>query len=431
MNAAPHTLLVLDPGHFHAALSLRKRHPRLADDVFVYARDGPDLDRFVRLVESFNGRAEEPTRWKLHVYRGADCLERSIDERRVDVAIVAGRNDGKMAAIHRLHAAGLHVLGDKPWVIDAEQLPLLRDTLASAPHALDIMTERHEVATRVQRALARTPDVFGAPRRDAQAPAIEIESVHHLYKLVNGAPLVRPAWYFDTAVQGEGITDVTTHLADLAQWLLQDETPFDYARDVELLEARQWPTEVPRAAFERISGLADFPAEIRQHVERDVLHYRCNGSIAYRLRGVPVRIDAIWALAIPPGGGDTHRAVLRGTLASIVVEQGPATGFLTEVTLHPVQMSPGYAATLARAVASLQDAFPGLAAVPHGESFRIAIPERLRTTHEEHFALVLDGFLAAVDSARVPARWRPDLETKYTLLARARQLSAGTGRALS
>ena len=38
-----HTLLFLDPGHFHAALALRAANPRVADEIVVYAPDGPDL----------------------------------------------------------------------------------------------------------------------------------------------------------------------------------------------------------------------------------------------------------------------------------------------------------------------------------------------------------------------------------------------------
>ena len=44
------------------------------------------------------------------------------------------------------------------------------------------------------------------------------ESVHYFSKLVSGAPLKRPAWFFDTAQQGEGLVDITTHLVDLVQW---------------------------------------------------------------------------------------------------------------------------------------------------------------------------------------------------------------------
>ena len=127
-----------------------------------------------------------------------------------------------MASIHRLHADGFFVLGDKPWLIDPGQIGMLKDAATTPPLAMDIMTERHEVATRLQLALATQPRVFGRLRDDGGRPAISIESVHHLYKIVNGAPLVRPSWVFDVAIQGEGITDVTTHLVDLAQWFAGD-----------------------------------------------------------------------------------------------------------------------------------------------------------------------------------------------------------------
>jgi len=69
-------------------------------------------------------------------------------------------------------------------------------------------------------------------------PAIVMKSVHHLYKIVNQQPLVRPAWFFDIAAQGEGITDVTTHLVDLAQWMTGGGNPFDYDKDVAPAQAR-------------------------------------------------------------------------------------------------------------------------------------------------------------------------------------------------
>ncbi|MGH8694116.1 MAG: hypothetical protein ACREVM_07810, partial [Burkholderiales bacterium] len=125
MAADKHTLVVLDPGHFHAALTLRQRHPRLSDDVHIYATDGPDLENFLRMVRSFNQRADEPTRWKLHVYCGNDPLQRLRSERRGDIVIIAGKNHSKMASIHRLHADGFFVLGDKPWLIDPGQMGML------------------------------------------------------------------------------------------------------------------------------------------------------------------------------------------------------------------------------------------------------------------------------------------------------------------
>src|SRR5262252_6817483 len=106
VSADKHTVLVLNPGHFHAALTLRRTHPRLSDDVYVYAEDGPDVDNFLRMVETFNRRAEAPTHWKLHVYRGAGFLDRLRAERHGDVVIMAGKNHERMATIRLLHADG-------------------------------------------------------------------------------------------------------------------------------------------------------------------------------------------------------------------------------------------------------------------------------------------------------------------------------------
>jgi predicted dehydrogenase len=423
LSTGKHTLVVLNPGHFHAALTLRKRHARLDDDVHVYAEDGADLESFLRLVQSFNTRAGEPTGWNVHVHRGPDFLERLSRERPGEVVVYTGKNDAKMRAIHRLHAEGFCVLGDKPWLIDAADLPLLRETVAGPPLAIDIMTERHEITTRVQKALAASPEVFGGFRADGSEPAIQLESVHHLYKLVNQRPLVRPAWYFDVAIQGEGITDVTTHLVDLTQWMTGAGKPFDYAGDIELVAARQWPTAVARDMFERITGLDDFPAAVRGAVSGDTLQYLCNAQIDYRLRGLPMRVLSIWNLAIPEGGGDTHCATLRGTQADLVVDQGPETGFATRLSVHPRSPGQAYAGTLAQAVAVLQPQFPGLAVETDGDIYRIAIPQALRTTHEEHFAAVLDDFLDLLSSGERPVNLAPDLLTKYTLLARAKELS--------
>ncbi len=423
MAADPHTLVVLNPGHFHAALTLRKSHPRLSDDVHVYAEDGPDVESFLGIVRTFNERAHDPTRWKLRVYRGADYLQRLRSERPGDVVIIAGRNDARMKSIHLLHGDGFLVLGDKPWLIAGDQISMLQEITAAAPLAMDIMTERHEIANRVQHALAAQPSVFGRFRTDAEEPAIEMRSVHHLYKVVNQRPLVRPHWYFDTAVQGEGITDVTTHLVDLTQWLIGDSKPSDYGRDVELLSARQWATAVPRDMFARITGLQDFPETLRRNVIGGVLHYLCNAQFSYRLNGVPVRLESLWQLAIPEGGGDTHYAAVRGTRADLIVNQGPDTAFRTELTVHPAKRGTDYVQALEKAVTSLRHAFPGLGVEPAGSAFRITIPPALRTTHEEHFAAVLEQFLAYADGAQWPDNLGPDLVTKYTLLTRAAELS--------
>ena len=418
-----HTLVILNPGHFHAALTLRERHPLIDDDIHVFAEDGPDVDQFVRLVHAFNDRPVDPTRWTLYVYRGADYLEKLLAQRPGEVVIVAGRNNEKMPFIHLLHAQGFSVLGDKPWLIESAQLGMLREVTATAPLAMDIMTERHEIANRVQNALAQQPALFGDFRVEGDQPAITIRSVHHLYKMVNKLPLRRPAWYFDPAEQGEGVCDVTTHLVDLLQWMSGDGTRLAFDKDVAQLAARQWPTVVPRDIFSRITGLEDFPAFLHERVVDGKLHYLCNAALSYRLRGIPVEIETLWGLEEPADGGDLHRAVLRGTRADLVVDQGPETQFRTTLSVKPAESSAAYAQALAKAIDNMQNEFPGLGFEPAGAGFRISIPPRLRTTHEQHFAAVLQTFLSWLDEGKWPENLVSDLEFKYTLLAHALELS--------
>src|ERR1700752_935370 len=118
-----HTLLFLDPGHFHAALTLRVPQAKVADEVFVYAREGPELRDFLTLLERFNGRASSPTRWRPIVTTSGDPLARLVEERRGDVVVLAGRNGGKARTIRRLHESGFHVLADKPLVAGAREFP--------------------------------------------------------------------------------------------------------------------------------------------------------------------------------------------------------------------------------------------------------------------------------------------------------------------
>ena len=76
--------------------------PRAADEVFVYAHEGAELRDFLALVERFNRRSPDPTRWRPVVTTADDPLGRLVEERRGDVVVLAGRNGGKARIIRRL-----------------------------------------------------------------------------------------------------------------------------------------------------------------------------------------------------------------------------------------------------------------------------------------------------------------------------------------
>ena len=421
------TLLFLEPGHFHAALTLRRANARIDPTVHLYARPGPEREAFLALVRSFNARAEEPTRWRVRAHEAADPERALIEERRGDVVVLAGRTRPKLGAIARLHGAGLHVLADKPWLADSAALPDLERATAGWPLAMDIMTFRHETVARLAARLASDPELFGALDGQADAPAIDIQSVHHLLKQVDGRPLRRPAWYYDTRIQGDGLVDIQSHMVDQAEWLLGDGPGFDFARDFELDEARRWSTPAPRALFRASTGLDDFPEALAPMVEDGVLRLACNGEIRYRLRGVPVRQRAEWGQREPEGGGDAHRTVIRGTRATITQRRGPETGFRGELHVAPRKPGPGFEARLSEKLASLEAETPGLAHRPSARGHEIVIPAALLTPHEAHFAMVLDDFLDLLDAGVWPAALAARIRARYTLLARARERAEEAG----
>ena len=131
--------------------------------------------------------------------------------------------------------AGLNVLADKPMIIspdDFQSLVSAFDTAKSKGVLLyDIMTERYEVTTIMQKLLSQNTDVFGNLEPGTEKdPAVSKISVHHFSKIVSGSPLLRPAWFFDVEQQGEGIVDVTTHLVDLVQWECFPEQVLEYCQ---------------------------------------------------------------------------------------------------------------------------------------------------------------------------------------------------------
>jgi predicted dehydrogenase len=412
-----HTLLFLDPGHFHAALALRAANPRVADEIVVYAPDGPDLRDFLALVERFNRRPEAPTRWRPTVVSDGDPLARLIGERRGDVVVLAGRNGGKARTIRRLHEAGFHVLADKPWLVEPNDLEDLRRSLDARPLVVEMMTGRHDVTARLMKRVVDTPGVFGS--FFTGGPAIELESVHHLEKLVDGTPLRRPWWFFDVRVQGSGAVDIPTHLVDQTQWLVDGAG--DAAGEApRLLSARGWYTRVPSGAFRRITGEATFPAALAPFMDGDALGYLCNVEMSYRIAGVTARVGARWELSAPPDGGDTYRAVARGTRATVVLEQGPETGGRRRLFVEPRgEIEPALQA-LGAAVAGWQTELPGVGIEREDPgSIAIVIPPALSAGHEAHFALVLDELLQAIDDGGWPAAAVARTLAKYALLAEA------------
>jgi predicted dehydrogenase len=333
------------------------------------------------------------------VHGGPDSLERLVRERPGNVVVISGRNRGKIGRIQAVLDAGLHALVDKPWILEADDLPRLEAALATADRgglvALDIMTERYEVTSELQRALVGDRQVFGTVLLGSEGePAVYMESVHHLMKTVAGVPNIRPAWFFDPEEQGEGLNDIGTHLVDLVQWTLFPDQALDFRKDATVLRAQRWPTPIPRADFKRVTG-QDVPEAWTPRMKEEALEYFCNTLVAYTLRGAHVTLNVIWDWEAPAGSGDTHFAYYRGSRSRVEVRQGAAERFRPELYVVPNRAAdkPAVLAAVQARLQGLQDRYPGASVEDRGPELRIGIPERLRVGHEEHFAQVAQRFL--------------------------------------
>jgi predicted dehydrogenase len=411
---AQYRLVTIDPGHFHAALIQKEASADLADEAYVYAPLGPDLTEHLNRVARFNSRAENPTHWKLNVYAGPDWFERMLADRPGQVAVLSGRNKGKIERMQALAMAGMHVLADKPWVIEPEDLPKVAPLLeaAKSKHVIfyDGMTQRYEITCLLQKALVNDPGVFGEPVKGSpEEPGVYLESVHHLLKLVAGAPNLRPPWFFDIREQGEGLTDAGTHLVDLVQWTLTPEQMLDPGRDIRVLDGTRWPMVVSLPEFQRVTGEREFPAYLSGAVQADGLHYFCNNSVLYTLRGVHVKLDVKWGFEAAPGKGDTEVALYRGTKSRIEVRDN-------EVWVIPADgVSKAEArAAVHKTLTANSQRWPGLSVEETARGFRIVIPAALRIGQEAHFALLTRQFLDYVkDPASLPQWESSFLKAKY------------------
>jgi predicted dehydrogenase len=428
-------LVTLDPGHFHAALVQKTMLPDVSPVVHVYAPEGDELKQHVGRIESFNARPDDPTRWELRVHTGPDFLERMLADRAGNIVVISGNNARKTEYIVRSIEAGFNVLADKPMARTPEDVERLRHAfdVARKKHVLlyDIMTERFEITTVLQRELSRSPDLFGELQKGTpEEPAITKESVHHFSKTVAGAPLIRPAWFFDVEQQGEGIVDVTTHLVDLIQWTV---FPGESLRpaDATVLQARRWTTPVTREQFRKVTNAETFPPYLQRDMKGDVLHVYSNGAFTYRLRDVHARVSVTWDYEAPPGAGDTHFSIMRGTRANLVIRQGKEQQFKPVLYIErAASVSQGdHDRAVQAVVASLQARYPGIEARREGQHWTLAVPAKYALGHEAHFGQVTENFLRYLAAGALPEWEVPAMVTKYATIMKAYQGSRQGGRA--
>jgi predicted dehydrogenase len=420
-------IVTVDPGHFHAALVQKIMYDQVSPNVHVYAPEGPDNEQHLGRINSYNTRTESPTSWNQVVYTGPDFFEKMMEEKKGNVVVLSGNNLKKAEYITKSIGAGLNVLADKPMIIRPEDFPVLEAAFKTAAEKnvllYDIMTERYEITTIMQKLLSLKPEVFGTLQPGTEKdPAVSKISVHHFSKLVSGVPLRRPAWFFDVEQQGEGIVDVTTHLVDLVQWECFPEQVLNPS-DVTMVSARRWPTVLTPENFKNVTGMESFPDYLQKDVKDGNLNVFANGEMVYKLKDVYAKVSVEWNFVAPEGAGDTHYSVMRGTNCDLVIKQGAGEKYVPTLYVEKIKGSlPEFTKKLNEAIATLP--YQGITVENAAKgTLKVVIPQNYRVTHEDHFGQVTAKFLEYLEAGKLPEWEVPGMITKYYTTTSALKLA--------
>jgi predicted dehydrogenase len=403
-------------------------YDQVSPEVHVYAPQGTDYLQHLERIKAYNGRPVNPTSWNEIVYTGPDFLEKMITEKAGNVVVLSGNNMKKTEYITKSVNAGLNVLADKPMIIRPEDFPSLEAAFKTAREKgvllYDIMTERYEVTTILQKLLSQNTRVFGVLKTGTkEEPAVTKISVHHFSKVVSGSQVLRPEWYFDVQQQGEGIVDVTTHLVDLVQWECFPEEILNPS-DINMINAKRWPTVISKEEFKGVTGFDDFPGYLQKDVKDGKLNVFANGEMLYQIKGIFAKVSVEWKYQAPPGGGDTHFSVMHGTKCDLIIRQGTEEKFLPTLYIENIKglTMNEFAAELKEVIKTMPYDSLQIKAV-NTTAFKINVPEKYRVSHEEHFGQVTAKFLEYLKAGKLPEWEVPGMITKYYTTTRALKLA--------
>ncbi|MEX0987227.1 MAG: putative oxidoreductase C-terminal domain-containing protein [Bacteroidales bacterium] len=409
-------LMVLDPGHFHASLVLKVMYPEVDSTVYVYAPDGMELSDFLARVESYNTREESPTAWNVVTYKGDNFLEKMVEEQPGNLVVLAGNNRDKTGYIEACIDAGLHVYSDKPMAIDPAGFERLTGAFEHAEEQrlllYDIMTERFEITTILQKTISEEEHIFGElVHGTVVEPAITKESVHHFFKYVSGAPLLRPAWFFDVSQEGEAIADVGTHLVDLVLWEAVPDGIRNREEQIQIVSSKRWTTDLSPEQFGRVTGSEVFPEFLTDYITSGTLRAMANSSVDFRVKDIHAHVSVEWAFEAPEGTGDTHYSIMRGSLSDLIIKQGAAENYRPELYIRASENADKELIEVNLQLylnEVLNEKYPGMAIekVDAG-TWKINIPNKFREGHEAHFARVTEKFLEYMENGEVPP-WEID-----------------------
>lgn len=421
-------LAVLAPGHFHASLLQKNSIPQLNDTVYLFAPESVEIDQYIENVQSFNNREADPTNWNLILYKGDDYLKKFSEDKNVNVVVLAGNNRNKTEYILTAVNSGKNVISDKPMAINSKDFLLLETAYKNADslglYIYDLMTERYDLLNIIEKELINDLEFFGGLQKGTrEVPAVFMKSIHHFYKEVSGVPLKRPQWYYDVEQQGEGISDVTTHLIDQLFWKCFPEESINRNNDIGEINALHWPTEISLDKYSLSTGAEYFPEYLQENIEENILKVNANGIIEFDVKGHYVKFEVLWNFQAPEGGGDTFNSFVKGNKAIIKTVQDSKQNYIKQLyVLKPEGIeSKVFAENIQRAIENIQTKydFVSYSKTSNYDEYMIDIPVQFRDGHESHFSYVVEKFFDFLVKKDMPEWEKINTLTKYFITTKA------------
>ena len=226
--------------------------------------------------------------------------------------------------------------------------------------------------------------------------------------------------------QGEGVVDVTTHLVDLIQWECFPDQIIDYTKDIEVLNAKRWATELTPSMFNRVTHLEGYPEYLKKDLIKDsVLSVYSNGEINYTLKGVHAKASVIWNYEAPEGAKDTHYSIMRGTKANLTIKQGAEEDYKATLYVESTgALSEGEFVNAVRdALKDLNAMYPGISVSYQTGLAIMKIPDKYKLGHEAHFTQVTEKYLKYLKAGKLPEWEVPNMIAKYYTTTKGYEMS--------
>jgi predicted dehydrogenase len=425
----PLRLIEVDPGHSHLSGLHSRMLPGASSEVHIYSPLSPELTAHLAAITRDNSRLDHPTNWSVRLFAGPDFLHEMEREKPGGIVALSGRNSANIAYIEAALRARHSVFADKPLIIDAQEFPRLETALKLAEQrgliVDDWMTLREEPPYRLVRDLVGEESVFGAPvPGSVDRPSVQLENLHALLKYSNKVPQKRPAAFVDVRQQGEGMADVGTHIADLAQWTLFPNQTIAYRTDIRMLQASHAALSLSLEQFTQLTGESAWPTALKDRIVDGKLIDYTNGTCVYTLKGVHVRLKVGWQYEAPPGDSDSYFASFLGTRALVELRAGPKERFLPEIWVTPSNKdASAWEASLRSAVDHLQAKYPGLSIEKSGSAYRIVLPKSVGGDSLQALFRNFAGFVR--DPASLPSFANSNLLAKYYVTTTAVAMANG------